>query len=193
MAKKLSIPVLKTSNINDEKLLGEILLHKANFLISIYGNQIIKEKTLNKFKAGCVNLHPAPLPYYKGISPIFWGMSKGEKEFGITLHKIDKQIDTGEIISQENLKIRPGDTEHSIYLRLSQKGFQLILNLLNLIEKGKQPEPRKQNKNSNMGSYYSIPTKKTVKDFLKNGHKFFLIRELFLHYDHQRFVPYDNN
>ena len=55
----------------------------------------------------CLNVHPAWLPDYRGPEPILWELLEGEQQPGVTLHKVDAGIDTGDIICQTRIK-RPG-------------------------------------------------------------------------------------
>jgi len=87
-----------------------------DLIISIFSKEIIPEEILKIPKYGCVNLHPALLPFYKGISPTFWVLANNEFRTGITLHYMDSGIDTGPIISQKEIIIKGFKTEHSIYI-----------------------------------------------------------------------------
>ena len=52
-----------------------------------------------------VNVHPSLLPYYRGPTPIEWCIENNEKQTGWTLHRINEEIDGGEILYQEVIKI----------------------------------------------------------------------------------------
>jgi len=62
--------------------------------------------SLEKYKV--VNIHPASLPRFRGRHPMHWALINGEKEFAITIHKMEKEIDAGEIYWQQFIKIKKG-------------------------------------------------------------------------------------
>lgn len=72
------------------------------------------------------NLHFSKLPQYKGVYPAIHPILRGEKSHGVTLHKIDEGIDTGNIIAQATFNIKLDDTARDLYLKLSQHASRLF-------------------------------------------------------------------
>lgn len=72
------------------------------------------------------NLHFSKLPQYKGVYPAIHPILRGEKSHGVTLHKIDDGIDTGNIIAQTTFNIKLEDTARDLYLKLSQQACKLF-------------------------------------------------------------------
>lgn len=72
-----------------------------DFIFSIQYDQIINQPVIETAKFGALNLHFAPLPRYRGVSPIGLALLNGEKEFGVTIHYMDPGVDTGDIVSQK--------------------------------------------------------------------------------------------
>jgi methionyl-tRNA formyltransferase len=66
---------------------------------------IIPENLINIAPLGAVNIHPSLLPKYRGRASINWAIINGEKEFGLSVHFIDKDVDTGDIIEQIRIPI----------------------------------------------------------------------------------------
>ena len=103
------------------------------YFFSLEYEKLIK---VNKFKStNLFNLHFSLLPKYRGCHTNFLQLSKGEKFSGVTLHKIDEGIDTGDIIDKLKFKIKINDTAQENYLRLMKfstilfkKNFYKILN-----------------------------------------------------------------
>ena len=71
---------------------------------------------------GTLNLHDSLLPKFTGFSPVLWALISGESEFGLTVHRMDDGLDTGDILIQRSLPIGPTDT-----------GTELVLRALDLI------------------------------------------------------------
>jgi methionyl-tRNA formyltransferase len=71
---------------------------------------------------GTLNLHDSLLPKFTGFSPVLWALISGESEFGLTVHRMDEWLDTGDILIQHSLPIGPTDTGTDLVLR----GMELI-------------------------------------------------------------------
>jgi len=87
--------------------------------------KIIKEPLRNLPKHGFINTHPSFLPYNRGKHTNFWAIVKGEP-FGVTIHMIDKGIDTGAIIAQEAISFDWTDTGETIYKRVQKAMVRLF-------------------------------------------------------------------
>ncbi|HLF44958.1 MAG TPA: formyltransferase family protein [Chitinophagaceae bacterium] len=73
-----------------------------------------------------LNIHPAPLPRYRGRHPMHWALINGEKEFAISIHKMEKEIDAGAILWQKFIKIKKGMSVRelrSVLMNELQSGF----------------------------------------------------------------------
>lgn len=96
-------------------------------MILYYGwSWIIKEDIINNYK--CVMLHPSPLPKYRGGSPIQNQIINGEKKSAVTLFIMDKGMDTGDIIFQEEISLE-GHLD-KIFERITVVGTKLTLKIL---------------------------------------------------------------
>jgi methionyl-tRNA formyltransferase len=79
-------------------------------------------------RLGIVNVHPSLLPQYRGPIPVGWAIRNGDTEVGLTIHKMDAELDTGPILAQARI---PLDDEHS-FPELEPKFVQAIAELLPL-------------------------------------------------------------
>jgi len=104
----------------------EIRDYNPDYVLFYGWSDIIDEKILLDFE--CIMLHPAPLPKYRGGSPIQNQIIRGEKESAVTLFKMDKGIDTGAIIAQESLSLDGHLSD--IFGRISDIGLRLTTNIL---------------------------------------------------------------
>ncbi|MGW4634859.1 methionyl-tRNA formyltransferase [Nocardia sp. NPDC004415] len=76
----------------------------------------------NMPRYGTLNLHDSLLPKFTGFSPVLWALISGESEFGLTVHRMDEQLDTGDILVQHRLPIGPTATGTELVLA----GMELI-------------------------------------------------------------------
>ena len=146
--------------------LRKIYKIKNLFFFSLEYDKIIN---INKFRSkNLFNLHFSLLPKYRGCHTNFLQIYNGEKFTGVTLHKIDKGIDTGDIIDQTRFEIKINDTAFDNYKKLMKSAIKLFKKNLNKIINNKY-RLRKQLLSN--GSYYnrrSVNYKKKIKIKTKN-------------------------
>ena len=167
--RKHSIPIIKIDDSINSKSSLNIKRYKPDLLISILGNQIFKEDLINLAPKGCINLHTALLPKYRGLMPTFWVLKNGEKETGVSVFFVDSEIDNGPIIIQKKILIG-NKTHKDLIVETKKIGMEAIAKSidyifydnLNMIENKKSES-----------SYYSFPKKRDIVDFKRKGKLFF--------------------
>jgi methionyl-tRNA formyltransferase len=95
----------------------------CDIFISVMYDTLLKESFLKGRK--CFNFHPGILPHYRGSGAFTWSIINGEKSTGITLHEIDKDIDTGPIITVREFDI----DDHATAYDLFETGMDCIYDL----------------------------------------------------------------
>lgn len=112
--KSYSIPEIKARGVNTKEFKQALLkLNPDIILVGSWGEKISKE--IYDFpKIAAINAHPSLLPKYRGPNPYFWTIRNQEQISGVTFHLIDKGLDTGAILAQEEIKIYPSDTGKSL-------------------------------------------------------------------------------
>ena len=127
---------------------------------NIISEQMVKSKK-------CYNFHPGILPEYKGSGIFSWVLINGESKFGITLHTIDKGVDTGDIIEIREFLISKQDTAFSLYKKNEKMIFKMFKNWYNdLLLEDFIATPQKKNK----GNYYlkkDLQKAKNLTKFIK--------------------------
>ena len=96
----------------------------VDFFISVLWPDIIKPDALEAHHY--INLHPAPLPEYRGCNSYAHAIINGEDEYGVSLHYMDKGIDTGPLIRVDRFPILPDDTGRSLYDRAQIKALEMF-------------------------------------------------------------------
>ena len=97
--------------------------------------QILNEKFLSI--KPCINVHPSLLPLYRGATPIQSALLNNDKETGVSIMKVVKEVDAGDIYSQKEIDINDDDNFSSLQERLAQLGGAMLIDVLNKIETGK--------------------------------------------------------
>jgi methionyl-tRNA formyltransferase len=114
----------------------------ADLVIAIAYGRILTEDVLSIPKFGFVNLHFSLLPSYRGAAPVQRAIQNGETTSGITIFKIDANLDTGPIYFQEKYEISPNATTLDVLKDLSEIGAKAFPRVLADIEKGIPPVPQ---------------------------------------------------
>lgn len=172
-AGKWAIDCYMTDNINDDVELLKAIA--PDIIISIGFLQILKKAVIDIPQQGCINLHGALLPRYRGRVVYFWMLLNEEKKTGSTVHFIDEGIDTGDILLQEEVDIQPEDTMHAVALKTVDIGKKLLVKAIQTIQNG-QYRTTKQDHSQSL--YTSFPSREEVRLFQRKGKKFFTIKEL---------------
>jgi len=97
--------------------LDKYLLDKfeqSDKLISFDNFHIFKGGALEKIKDRSANFHPSPLPSYRGLNPVSWGLFNEEVHWGISWHRIARTLDTGQVLFQKMFVIPKGVYQHQL-------------------------------------------------------------------------------
>lgn len=143
-----NLNVLMPENLkSDDFVLG--LKNLNSDLLVVVAFRILPEKVFTIPPLGTINLHASLLPKYRGAAPINWAIINNEKKTGLTTFFIRKKVDTGNIILQKEMEICPEETYAELSQRLSIIGSELLLETIDLIEKGEiKPLPQNDTKAS---------------------------------------------
>ncbi|MBF0531513.1 MAG: methionyl-tRNA formyltransferase [Candidatus Omnitrophica bacterium] len=124
------VPVLQPEDIKDARLLTALTNLAADlFLVIAYG-RFLPDTLLALPRLGAINVHGSLLPKYRGAAPINWAIINGETETGLTLIKMNPQMDAGEILAQHKMQIAPDETAVSLRERMKQAGPGFLLTYL---------------------------------------------------------------
>ena len=98
-----------------------------------YG-KILPQSLLDVPARGFLNVHTSLLPKFRGAAPIQWALIEGESVTGVTIMQTDAGLDTGPILLQESLPVRPDETSLELAPRLSAMGARLIVDALERLD-----------------------------------------------------------
>jgi methionyl-tRNA formyltransferase len=126
LAQKYGIPYLEGVRINSDEFYNVATEFSCDLFVSMSFNQIFKSKITNLPALGTINCHAGKLPFYRGRNILNWVLINDEKDFGITVHFIDKGIDTGDIILQNTYSIEESDSYKTL-LEVAYEGCAITL------------------------------------------------------------------
>jgi len=169
--KNHDIPIIKLKkSVNHTDSLKQIKAYKPDLLISIAGNQIFKQPLIDLAPKGCLNLHTALLPKYRGLMPSFWVLKNNEKETGVSVFFVDKGIDSGPILVQKKMPINENMTQAELIKKSKKLGMDAIIESIELIHQNNYKLIPNTDKEK---TYFSFPTREDVKEFYRAGKKFY--------------------
>ncbi|WP_128917202.1 formyltransferase family protein [Bradyrhizobium nanningense] len=116
VADRFGIPFFES--IEDVPPLGK-------FLVSVMWNKIFPSHILARFEGG-INLHPGPLPEYRGSFARTHAILNGERSFGVTFHYLSERVDAGDIIGELQFPVLPSETALSLDTRAQLYGYSLF-------------------------------------------------------------------
>jgi folate-dependent phosphoribosylglycinamide formyltransferase PurN len=122
--------IKKIDSVNSDNSIEEIRNYNVDFII-ICGTRIISSKLINSLNARIINIHAGITPQYRGVHGAYWAIISNDiKNAGVTLHYVDKGVDTGKIISQSTIDIKSLDNFSTYPILQLSKGIELLVNFL---------------------------------------------------------------
>ncbi len=125
LALENNIKVFQPVKIRKE--FDDIVALKPDMIVTCAYGQIIPKEIIDLPKYGCINVHASLLPKLRGGAPIHRAIMNGDKVTGITIMFMDEGMDTGDIITKEEVEITDSDNLESLSDKLSITGRDLLL------------------------------------------------------------------
>jgi methionyl-tRNA formyltransferase len=140
------ISCLQPQKLSDRDFLDTFRLLKPDAGVLVSFGKILPRPALEVPQFGIVNVHFSLLPKCRGPAPIQWAILNKESITGVSLFLIDEQIDTGDILAQQEISIAPGEYFCTLRDRLVQVSIPLLMETLTKLERGEvKPVPQRSN------------------------------------------------
>jgi len=124
--------IFTPESLHDESLISSLEAFNCDIFV-VVAFRILPQKLFSLPPLGTVNIHASLLPLFRGPAPIHRAIEQGAEKTGVTIFRIDKGIDTGNIILQRETLISPEETTPQLYQRLSALGATALSESLSLI------------------------------------------------------------
>ncbi len=142
---ELGLPIAQPEKIkNNAEFRAQLEATAPECIVIVGYGRIIPRWMLDLPAHGNINLHASLLPKYRGAAPIQWAIASGEQVTGNTTMRIDEGLDTGDILLQREMEIRPEDTSVTLAPRLSAMGAELLVETLAAMAEAAITRPRPQ-------------------------------------------------
>lgn len=158
----------RVPNVNDKAFLDRLREMNTELVVSVSCPQIFRKDLINLPPLGCLNMHGALLPKYRGIAPSFWMMAHGETRAGVTVFFVNEDIDAGDVVALEEYEIYPEETLDQFIIRSKRIACGTLLRAIDTIEKGRPPTSPLD---KSMGSYFGFPTREAYREFRRRGRR----------------------
>lgn len=136
---------IEYDKLNEESLIKKVKDLKADIAVVCSFNYKIPKTLLESVKEGFINVHPSLLPKYRGPNPYSAAILGNEKETGVTLHFMDENFDTGDMVAQRKIEITPYETMGTLFNRTNIIALDMLKEVLshyetNELRRIKQPD-----------------------------------------------------
>ncbi|MFW8052902.1 methionyl-tRNA formyltransferase [Vagococcus fluvialis] len=134
------IKVLQPEKISGSEEMAELMSLEADLIVTAAFGQFLPEALLEAPKLGAINVHASLLPKYRGGAPVHYSIINGDEKTGVTIMRMVKKMDAGDMLAQESLPISKTDDVGSMFDKLSLLGKEMLLTMLPSFLEGKIEE-----------------------------------------------------
>lgn len=138
-----NLKILQPEKFRNEIFLNELQNLNADLQI-VVAFKMLPEVVWNMPRLGTFNLHASLLPQYRGAAPINWAIINGDQKTGVTTFFLKHDIDTGNIIFQEEVEIQENDNAGVVHDKLMYTGAELVVKTVDAILKGDYPQVKQE-------------------------------------------------
>jgi formyltetrahydrofolate-dependent phosphoribosylglycinamide formyltransferase len=114
----------------DAALTEAVAAHQPDLIVTAGFMKILGPAFLDRFGGRILNSHPALLPAFPGQHPVAAALAHGVRVTGATLHLVDSGVDTGPILAQRAVEVRPDDTEAQLHERIKVVERRLLVEVV---------------------------------------------------------------
>ncbi len=136
LAAEQGIPVYAPEDANHPLWADRIKSMVPDYIFSFYYRNLLSDDVLSSARLGAFNLHGSLLPKYRGRAPLNWVLVNGEKETGVTLHRMVKRADAGDIVAQLRVAIEEQDNALTLHRKLVNCATQVLEQALPAMKQG---------------------------------------------------------
>ena len=142
-ARRLGLPVMQPRALESLDFLERLRRLDADLFV-VVAFVILPGVVLRIPRLGSVNLHPSLLPKYRGAAPVNWAIIRGETETGISVFRLTRRVDAGDLLFQQAVEINPDETAGELSGRLQTLGADALATVVEGLERDKltsMPQP----------------------------------------------------
>ncbi|MEV7343451.1 methionyl-tRNA formyltransferase [Streptomyces sp. NPDC093544] len=145
LAAKHGVPVLLRNRPDDAELLDTLREVAPDIIVANNWRTWLPPEIFDLPPHGTLNIHDSLLPAYAGFSPIIWALINGEERVGVTAHRMNGELDAGDVLIQRSVPVGAADTATDLFHRTVDLITPIVRESLDLIAAGEdrwQPQDR---------------------------------------------------
>lgn len=168
VARHFNVPCETIEDVNAPAFHERLRAMKTDMIASVTCPQLFKKALIELPPRGCLNMHGALLPHYRGLAPSFWMMKNGETRAGVTVFLVNEDIDAGEVVAVDEFPIEPHETLEEFIVRSKRISCDTLLRAIATLENGTaKTYPLDKSK----GSYFGFPKREDYLEFRRRGRR----------------------
>jgi len=140
LARERNLPVSQPLSVRKEEFLDSMRALRPELAVVIAYGKLLPVSLLGIPKHGFLNVHASLLPRYRGAAPIQRAIEAGERETGVTIMRVDEELDHGPILGMGRIQIGPDEHAASLSARLAEAGAELLANVIDRLARGEVVE-----------------------------------------------------
>ncbi|GAA3814292.1 methionyl-tRNA formyltransferase [Sphaerisporangium flaviroseum] len=137
LAAEHGVPVLLRHRPDDPELLNALRDAAPDIIVANNWRTWLPSELFDLPPHGTLNIHDSLLPAYAGFSPLIWALINGEKEVGVTAHRMNAELDAGDIVVQRAVEVGPDDTATDLFHKTVGLIGPIVHEALDLIASGR--------------------------------------------------------
>ncbi|MFJ9899219.1 methionyl-tRNA formyltransferase [Streptomyces sp. NPDC091280] len=137
LAEKNDVPVLLRNRPDDAELLDAVREARPDIIVANNWRTWLPPELFDLPPHGTLNVHDSLLPSYAGFSPIIWALLNDEPRVGVTAHRMNGELDAGDILIQRSVPVGPTDTATDLFHRTVDLIAPIVRESLDLIASGR--------------------------------------------------------
>jgi methionyl-tRNA formyltransferase len=135
IAVKAGLPVFQPTDLKIPSFIDALKAFNPDLFVVIAYGRILPAELLQVPYVCAMNVHGSWLPKYRGAAPINWAIINGDEETGVSIIKMNPQMDAGDIFAQAKIKIEKNDTAATLRAKMAEAGKNVLLKTIDSLEK----------------------------------------------------------
>ncbi|AEG01872.1 methionyl-tRNA formyltransferase [Methylomonas methanica] len=136
LAQSHQLPVYQPENFKQPEALAQLAALDADLMVVIAYGLILPQAVIDTPRLGCINVHGSLLPRWRGAAPIHRALIAGDDETGVTIMKVVKKLDAGDMLLKAACPIGATDTSSTLHDRLATLGAEALVKVLDQYQQG---------------------------------------------------------
>ena len=125
-AEKFGIPHCYIKHKDEEQIIQLMQAWRVDLIVLAGYMKVVSPDFIKAFPNRIINLHPSLLPKYKGLHAVEQALEAGDKGTGCTVHYVNEELDSGEVILQSEVPIEPDDTVETLTPKIQRKEYAIL-------------------------------------------------------------------